>query len=124
MTVFKVSKQFTNLPGGRYRKHGEGSGEELRDDYLLPLIDKLPEGEKLTVDLSDTMGCCASMLEETFGGLVRRRGEEVVGKVEVVSDDEEEIEKANQFMREQVERGGVETDENWTEKKDNKKKRK
>ena len=113
--VFKVATMFSRFIGPRFRKDGSKSGEELRDDYLIPLIDKLPEGEKLTVDLSDSM-ICWSTLEEVFGGLVRRKGEEVIDKVEIVSDDDEDVENAKQYMIEQVKYGGKCTDENWTEK--------
>lgn len=116
MGVFNVAKEFTRFIGGRFRKHGDKSGEELRDDYLIPLIDKLPEGEKLTVDLTDSM-ICWSTLEEIFGGLVRRKGEEVVDKIEILSDDEKEVGLAKRYMQEQIGYGGKCVDENWTEKR-------
>lgn len=32
-------KDWTTLPGARFRKEGPGSAEEFRDEHLLPLLD-------------------------------------------------------------------------------------
>lgn len=68
MKNIRIASDFTRYPGGRYRKHGEGSGEEFRDDYLRPAIDSEDE---VTVTMDDTAGYPASFLEEAFGGLIR-----------------------------------------------------
>ena len=64
-----ISKDFTRFPGGRYKKHGARSGEEFREDILLPA---LRAGARVRVILDGTVGYPASFLEEAFGGLVRR----------------------------------------------------
>lgn len=68
MVEISIAEDFTRYPGGRYRRHGRGSGEEFRDDFLLPL---LRVGEHVTVNLDGTSGYPASFVEEAFGGLVR-----------------------------------------------------
>ena len=68
MTQIQLAKQFTRYPGGRYRKHGDGSGQEFREDYLLPAF---KSDEAVIVSMDDTAGYPASFLEEAFGGLIR-----------------------------------------------------
>ena len=69
MKTISIANDFTKYPGGRYRKHGKGSGEEFREEYLVPNIEKQ---EQITIVLDGTAGYSSSFLEEAFGGLVRR----------------------------------------------------
>lgn len=66
--VVKVS-DFTQFPGPRYRALGDYSGEEFRDDILIPAIYQY--GADIIVDLDGTLGYGSSFLEECFGGLIR-----------------------------------------------------
>jgi hypothetical protein len=68
MKTIQISSTFTRYPGGRYRKHGNGSGQEFREDYLVPAI---KAEDKVVIEMDDTAGYPASFLEEAFGGLVR-----------------------------------------------------
>lgn len=63
-----IARDFTPFPGGRYRQHGEGSGEEFRDDLLRPALNR---EASVTVRLDGTSGYPSSFLEEAFGGLIR-----------------------------------------------------
>ncbi len=72
--VFNVAKDFSAYPGGRYRKDGPHSGEELRDILVTLLRDVSNSGDRLVIMLDGTMGYGASFLEEAFGGLVRECG--------------------------------------------------
>ena len=65
----KISTDFSEYPGVRYPKQGDNSGEEFREQLLVP---KLKLGGQLTVDLNDTKGLGSSFLEEAFGGAVRQ----------------------------------------------------
>ena len=80
MLKIKISEDFPSLPGGRYRNQGAGSGEELREDYLKPLLrTALIDQKVLTVDLDGSKyGYPPGFLEEAFGGLTRDFGIEVV----------------------------------------------
>lgn len=69
MTDVNVAKDYTKYPGGRYRKHGKGSGQEFREVYLEP---SLSQDKSVTVFLDGVAGYPASFLEEAFGGLVRK----------------------------------------------------
>ena len=63
-----IVRDFSKYPGHRQAKHGENSGEEFRDNLLLPAFKK---SGKITVDLTGTVGLGSGFLEEAFGGLVR-----------------------------------------------------
>lgn len=68
MAEISIAKDFSPFPGGRYRAFGRYSGEEFRDDLLIPL---LKQEEAVSVILDGTQGYGSSFLEEAFGGLVR-----------------------------------------------------
>ncbi|HEX3666176.1 MAG TPA: STAS-like domain-containing protein [Rhizomicrobium sp.] len=63
-----IDRDFSHCPGGRYRAHGEKSGEEFRDEFLAP---SLKQNDRVEVVLDGTEGYASSFLEEAFGGLVR-----------------------------------------------------
>lgn len=67
MNTIDVAKDFSKFPAGRYRKHGPYTAESLRDDLIIPALQK----GQVYVDLTGVLGCSQSFLEETFGGLVR-----------------------------------------------------
>ncbi len=73
-----IANDFSDAPGGRYRKDGKYSGEEFRDDYIVPKLETLKDDEVITIDLDGCYGFPVSFLEETFGGLSRRYGSEKV----------------------------------------------
>jgi hypothetical protein len=67
-TTIRIATDFSRTPGGRYREDGDFSGEQFREEFLVPALDN-PEG--VIVFLDDTDGYPSSFLEEAFGGLVR-----------------------------------------------------
>ena len=64
-----VAKDFSKMPCVRSRDDGKKSGEEFRDDILLPA---LKANDRVTVDLNGVLTLGSSFLEEAFGGLVRK----------------------------------------------------
>ncbi len=68
MTTISIASHFSRYPGGRFRKDGPYSGEEFRDDLLIPALNK---GESLVIEMDGVRGYGSSFLEEVFGGLVR-----------------------------------------------------
>jgi hypothetical protein len=103
--VFNVSESFAKYCGGRHKAHGDSSAEELRDNYLIPLLEKGP----LTVDLTGSF-TCASFLEETFGGIVRQLGvapgEDIAGRLTILGPEDKQREVWG-FIHEQRARDGV-----------------
>jgi hypothetical protein len=71
--AYKFATQFTRYPGGRLRKHGPYSGEEFREDVLVPLLNG---GANIHIDLSDAYGFGSSFLDESFGEIGKRLGYE------------------------------------------------
>ncbi|WP_335918322.1 STAS-like domain-containing protein [Shewanella algae] len=63
-------RDFSKFPGPRYIKLGPYSGEEFRDNHLIPFIQNT-DGQ-FGVDLDGVIGYGSSFLEEAFGGLVRK----------------------------------------------------
>ena len=68
MTTINVARDFSRFPGGRYRTDGPFSGQEFRDDILVPA---LATNEHVAVEIDGVAGLPVSFLEEAFGGLVR-----------------------------------------------------
>lgn len=88
--IINVCKDFTETPGARYRSEGKFSGEEFRDDILVPKFDSISSSdEKITIELDGGYGYPTSFLEEAFGGLARIYGSKAVKeKLLFVSNDE------------------------------------
>lgn len=68
MIEFSVAKDFSKTPKGRYRIDGNHSGEEFRQEFLIPILKK---NKEIRIDLDGTKGYSSSFLEEAFGGLIR-----------------------------------------------------
>ncbi len=66
--MIKIAKDFSEFPGGRYPKDGDGNGTDFRENHLVPVLNS---GEKAVIDLDGAQGYPSSFLEEAFGGLVR-----------------------------------------------------
>lgn len=94
-------KDWTTLPGARFRKEGPGSAEEFRDEHLLPLLEYcVNRDELLYVHLDGCAGFATSFLEEVFGG-TRRRSDWRASKVRIVCDEDPAIaEIARRFLSE------------------------
>lgn len=68
-----IAKDFSETPGARHYNEGEFSGEQFREEVLVPnYLDAVENGEKLIIDLDGCYGFATSFLEESFGGLVRK----------------------------------------------------
>ena len=101
MTEFKLAEEFSECVGGRYKSHGPKSGEELRDDHLIPKLCEAEDG--LVVNLDGVMGLPPSFAEEAFGGLVRRLGPSVLDRIKFISTElPERIPEIEGFMRDAV----------------------
>lgn len=74
---------FTNAPGGRYRWQGDHSGEEFREDFLLPAFE---EAQQVVIDLNGALGLPSSFLDEAFGELLRQRSD-LASRLRVIVKD-------------------------------------
>lgn len=73
MKEMNFVNEFTDMPLGRYNEDGPYSGQRFRDEFLVPKLHQLADGEVLLLDLSNAFGFGSSFLEECFGGMVRRK---------------------------------------------------
>ena len=70
-----IARDFSEIPGARYPEEGDFSGQEFRNHFLVPKIQKAIEQKcMLVIDLDGTAGYGTSFLEEAFGGLIRIDG--------------------------------------------------
>jgi len=80
---------FTTTPGGRDRTYGPFSGQEFRDEYIIPALSSISQNEVVEIDLDGVEGYATAFLEEVFGGLVRKLGIEIVEKkIRAIAHDE------------------------------------
>ena len=69
--VIEVSKTFSPCLGGRYKKHGEYSGEEFRETILKPIWrENRQKNNKIILDFSDGYGPPRCWSDEVFYNLV------------------------------------------------------
>lgn len=67
-----IAIDFSTVPGARYPEEGDFSGQEFRNDVLIPKIkEAMSNHVHLIIDLDGTAGYGTSFLEEAFGGLIR-----------------------------------------------------
>lgn len=90
MLVINIAKDFSETPGARSREDGKYSGEEFREEVLIPkFLEAKEKKEKLLIDFDGGYGYLISFLEEAFGGLARKFGsKEVIQILEFKSDEE------------------------------------
>jgi len=90
--VTVLVKDFSITPGSRELDEGKRAhtGEDFRDNFLEPAFKNILEtNSKLTVNLDGTIGYGTSWLEEVFGGLARRYGNDIVlSKLNFISEEE------------------------------------
>ena len=87
--TLNIAKEFTDSPGGRYRKDGRYSGEAFLDTLLRPAYEKAKaKGQKLVIELDDVYGYPSSFVSGSFGLLAsecNQRGEDLLSHLKFVS---------------------------------------
>lgn len=105
MITISIAKDFSRIPGARFPEEGDYSGQEFRNNVLLPkLKNAISANEKLKVILDGTAGLGTSFLEESFGGLIRIDNipySDIKNTLILISDEDEDyIEEINQYLSE------------------------
>jgi len=89
MTTINIAKEFSDTPGGRRRNDGPFSGQEFREHFLEKHFEDKSDVSKLVIVLDGVFGYATSFLEEAFGGLARKYGQQrVLLKLEFISEEE------------------------------------
>src|SRR5690554_877039 len=109
MAEINVATDYSRYPGGRYRELGKFSGEQFREDLLIPA---LRTADEVRVILDGTVGYGSSFLEESFGGLIRAgfNQKELESKLKPVSESPEfatYVEEIWQYIHEAANRKTV-----------------
>jgi len=97
--MINVSKDFTRMPCVRHRADGPFSGEEFREDILLPA---LQAHDKVVVNLEGCLALGSSFLDEAFAGLVRAKkytAKELQKKLIIKFSVESYVDEAWNFIR-------------------------
>lgn len=95
-----ILSEYNKYMYGRYRRDGDKSAEEFREDVLKPALVK---NDMVTLDISMKYGLASSALEEIFGGLVRcsnLSAEEVLNRLNIVSSCDFSKDSAVRFIKE------------------------
>ena len=99
-----VAKDFSPAPGGRFKSHGDHSGEEFRDDILRPKLDiAIRENITLICNLDGCLGYPSSFLDESFGQLgreMKKKGIDILKYMTFISKDEPSlVENIQHYIR-------------------------
>jgi hypothetical protein len=96
--IINIAKDFSDSPGARYYDDGDFSGQQFRDEILLKFFDTYDE---IIVNLDGTEGYATSFLEESFGGLARLKGIDLVlKKIKFISEEEPDlIEEIKEYIK-------------------------
>jgi len=70
LKICEISPKY-QFQGPRYRELGDASGQEFREDHLLPWLKSMSGNVSAVIDFAGTRVFSPSFLEESFGGAVR-----------------------------------------------------
>lgn len=103
--TYVVASEFSRFPGGRKRKNGQFSGEQFREEVVLPLLDRY---DLITFDLSGSAGYGSGFLDEAFGELGKILGlREAERRIAIkASDDPDAVEIAWERIRDAAREAG------------------
>lgn len=85
-----VKNDFSNTPGGRWKRLGPNSGEEFYETILLKAFEEaVRNNEKLFIDLDGVIGYPSSFIDQSFGELSRSFGaDKVLERIDFKSEDQ------------------------------------
>jgi len=90
MIKINIAKDFSDAPGGRYIREGAYSGEEFREEVLIPKYKEAKSsGQKLQINLDGCFGYPSSFIDEAFAGLAKyENSHNVLQIIEFISNDQ------------------------------------
>ena len=75
--TIRFTQEFTDTPGGRFKQHGDFSGEQFREEILRPALE---QNDQVILDLNGAFSFPPSFIDEALGVLIDQCGEELVRK--------------------------------------------
>lgn len=92
MICVNIAEDYSKVPGGRYIEDGPFSGQDFRENILLP---KFQEAKRqnviLQVNLDGGYGYGSSFLDEAFGGLARELHDPEIRRIQIISEEEPDL---------------------------------
>jgi len=99
LNVLKDCGSGYKYQGPRFISLGSNSGEDFRDNYLIPWLNKNKEEQLLKIDFEGTEVYTPSFLEESFGGAVRK-GYDIVKKLVFINIPTNQLTKIKKYIGE------------------------
>lgn len=87
-------------PGHRSREQSANSGEEFRDEILIPFIRK-NKNRNIVINLEGAAGFPPSFLEEAFGGCIHKDIDEIID-IAIIGLDEIEQERIKRYIKKAI----------------------
>lgn len=84
--------------GPRFRKLGPESGEEFREEHLIPWLKENAGEEELVFDFAGTEVFTPSFMEECFGGAIRKGYKELKKKARFENMPDHERERLKKYV--------------------------
>lgn len=106
MKKISIANDFSVFPGGREPSDGPFSGQEFRDNILIPIIEK---NENAIINFDNVRGYGSSFLEESFGGLVRKgiSKDKILELLIFESSKQSVIEEVNKYINEAAKKATI-----------------
>jgi hypothetical protein len=79
-------RDFTSAPGGRFKAHGDHSGEAFRDDILRPALARYGT---VVIEMNGVAGFAASFIDEVFRPILDEHGLEWMREHIIVEMDDD-----------------------------------
>jgi hypothetical protein len=95
--IINIAKDFSKYPAGRFITDGEYSGEQFREDILIPALEN---EDTIIIELDGTLGYGSSFLDEAFGGLIRKgyTDTQLHEKIQFKTTNERTISDINKYI--------------------------
>ena len=101
LKICEISPKY-QFQGPRYRELGDASGQEFRDEYLLPWLGTLSDNEPAIIDFQGTRVFSPSFLDECFAGAIRKdtKNKEKLNCVSFINIDPIWLKKLKKYIQE------------------------
>ena len=101
LRICEISPKY-RFQGPRYIELGDASGQEFREDHLIPWLDSLKNNEPAIVDFAGTRAYSPSFLDESFAGAIREneKNREKLNHVSFINIDPTWHKKLKEYIQE------------------------
>ena len=97
LNILKDCGDSYKYQGPRFIVLGSNSGEDFRDNYLIPWLNSNQKDKELIIDFEGTIVYTPSFLEESFGGAIRK-GYDIVKTLTFIHLPDTQLHKIQQYI--------------------------